>query len=101
MTCWRPSRVGRPWAAQRGGRRSILRWHALSGYSLELTQFTGGRVTIEDGTGALLAAIADAAVFDRRLDDPCRGGGRQRRDVEVHTRDGEAFTAAARSSPSR
>ena len=28
------------------GAVSALRWHALSGYSLELTQFTGGRVTI-------------------------------------------------------
>ena len=31
------------------GAVSILRWHALSGYSLELAQFTGGRVTIDGG----------------------------------------------------
>ncbi len=40
------------------GAVSVLRWHALSGYSLELTQQTGGRVTIVGGTGALLDAIA-------------------------------------------
>ena len=65
---------------------SILRWHALSGYSLELTQYTGGRVTIDGGTGALLSAIADAAPFDRRLSTPVAavsslrwGGGRDAR----------------------
>ena len=84
------------------GAVSILRWHALSGYSLELTQFTGGRVTIDGGTGALLAAIADAAVFDRRLETPvaavvaprrARGG--------AHARRRRVHRAAARSSPSR
>jgi monoamine oxidase len=77
------------------GAVSILRWHALSGYSLELAQFTGGRVTIDEGTGALLGAIADAAPFERRLEAPVaavatRGGG-----VEVTTRDGEALAAGA------
>ena len=70
------------------GAVSILRWHALSGYSLELAQFTGGRVTIERGTGALLDAIAGGAVFDRRLATPVaavvrngagRGGAHARR----------------------
>ena len=84
------------------GAVSILRWHALSGYSLELTQFTGGRVTIDDGTGALLAAIADAAAFDRRLATPvaavvaprrARGG--------AHARRRRVHRARARSSPSR
>ena len=77
------------------GAVAILRWHALSGYSLELTQFTGGRVTIDEGTEALLAAIADGAAFERRLATPVAsvvtGDGR----VEVHTRDGEAFVARA------
>jgi pseudooxynicotine dehydrogenase len=77
------------------GAVAILRWHALSGYSLELTQFTGGRVTIDEGTGALVAAIADAAAFERRLATPVasvvQGAGR----VEVHTRAGEAFVAGA------
>ena len=75
------------------GAVSILRWHALSGYSLELAQFTGGRVTIEHGTRALLDAIADAAVFDRRLATPVAAVVRNGKDVEVHTRAGDAFTA--------
>jgi len=77
------------------GAVAILRWHALSGYSLELTQFTGGRVTIDGGTGALVAAIADAAVFDRRLSTPVAAVARDGEDVEVHTRAGEAFVARA------
>jgi pseudooxynicotine dehydrogenase len=77
------------------GAVSILRWHALSGYSLELTQFTGGRVTIGGGTGALLAAIADAAVFDRRLAMPVAAVDSHDGRVEVHTRDGDAFAASA------
>ena len=40
------------------GAVSVLRWHALSGYSLALTQYTGGRVTLTDGTRGLLHAIA-------------------------------------------
>jgi monoamine oxidase len=74
---------------------AILRWHALSGHSLELTQFTGGRVTIDGGTGALLAAIADAAAFDRRLATPVAAVVHDGERVEVHTRAGEAFVAGA------
>ena len=77
------------------GAVAILRWHALSGYSLELTQFTGGRVTIDGGTGALLAAIADAAAYDRRLATPVARVARDGGEVEVHTRDGETFVAGA------
>jgi hypothetical protein len=77
------------------GAVAILRWHALSGYSLELTQFTGGRVTIDGGTGALLAGIADAAPFDRRLATPVAAVARDGGDVEVHTRAGEVFVARA------
>jgi monoamine oxidase len=73
---------------------SILRWHALSGYSLELAQFTGGRVTIDRGTGALLGAIADAAVFERRLETPVAAVARDDGGVEVHTRDGETLLAS-------
>jgi monoamine oxidase len=77
------------------GAVSVLRWHALSGYSLELTQFTGGRVTIVDGTRALLDAIAGAAPFERRLATPV-AAIRQRSDaVDVETRDGSGFTARA------
>ena len=76
------------------GAASILRWHALSGYSLELTQFTGGRVTIDGGTGALLAAIAGAASFDRKLETPVASVVRHDGHVEVHTRDGDEFVAS-------
>jgi monoamine oxidase len=77
------------------GAVSVLRWHALSGYSLELTQFTGGRVTLVDGTRALLDAIAGAAEFERRLATPV-AAIRQRGDrVEVETRDGSGFAARA------
>jgi pseudooxynicotine oxidase len=77
------------------GAVSVLRWHALSGYSLELTQFTGGRVTIVGGTRALLDAIASAAPFERLLGAPVaavRSGGDR---VEVETRDGTLFAARA------
>ena len=77
------------------GAVSILRWHALSGYSLELTQQTGGRVTIDEGTGALLASIADAAPYDRRLSTPVAAVDRSDDRVEVHTRAGEVFGARA------
>jgi monoamine oxidase len=70
------------------GAVSVLRWHALSGYSLALTQETGGRVTIDAGTGALLAAIADAAPFEHRLDTPVLSTARANGYVEVHTGNG-------------
>ena len=76
------------------GAVSVLRWHALSGYSLALTQYTGGRVTIAAGTGALLEAIGSAALIETRLDSPVAAvhalGGR----VEVETRAGELHDAA-------
>jgi monoamine oxidase len=77
------------------GAVSILRWHALSGYSLELAQFTGGRVTIDEGTGALLGAIADAAPFERRLEAPVAAVATRNGAVEVTTRDGEVHVAGA------
>jgi len=77
------------------GAVAVLRTHALSGYSLALAQFTGGRVTLADGTRALLEAIASAAPVETRLETPvaavrARGDG-----VEVETRSGELFEAAA------
>jgi monoamine oxidase len=77
------------------GAVSVLRWHALSGYSLELTQFTGGRVTIAGGTRALLEAIAGGGPVEHRLGTAV-AAVRQRGDrVEVETRDGSAFAARA------
>jgi monoamine oxidase len=77
------------------GAVSVLRWHALSGYSLALTQYTGGRVTLARGTGALLEAIATAAPAETLLETAVAAvrvrGGR----VEVETRTGELHDAAA------
>lgn len=77
------------------GAVSVLRWHALSGYSLELTQATGSQVQIEGGTGALLRAIAGRAPFAHRLRTPVaaiatRGGGDL---FEVVARDGSGWRA--------
>jgi monoamine oxidase len=77
------------------GAVSVLRWHALSGYSLELTQFTGGRVTIVGGTRALLDAIAAAAPFERRLGSTVAAITQRGDRVEVETRDGNGFAARA------
>jgi monoamine oxidase len=75
------------------GAVSVLRWHALSGYSLELTQFTGGRVTIVGGTRALLDAVASAAPFERRLATAVAAITQQGDRVEVETRAGYALSA--------
>jgi monoamine oxidase len=77
------------------GAVSILRWHALSGYSLALTQFTGGRVTIAEGTGALLASIAGGAEFESRLSTPVASVASANGGVEVETRAGESLSAGA------
>jgi pseudooxynicotine oxidase len=70
------------------GAVSVLRWHALSGYSLALTQFTGGRVTIDGGTGSLLAAIRGAAPFDVELETPVATIAVSDGGVQVTGRDG-------------
>jgi monoamine oxidase len=75
------------------GAASVLRWHALSGGSLALTQQTGGRITFRDGTGSLVQAIASGAEFETRLSTPVaavtqHGGG-----IEAHTRAGETLPA--------
>ena len=77
------------------GAVSVLRWHALSGYSLALTQYTGGRVTLAQGTGALLAAIAGGASFDVQLEAAVAAISQSESGVEVHLRAGEAITARA------
>ena len=75
------------------GAVSVLRWHALSGGSLALTQQTGGRITFRAGTQSLVQAIASGAEFETRLSTPVaavtqHGGG-----IEVRTRAGETLTA--------
>jgi pseudooxynicotine oxidase len=79
---------------EEAGAVSVLRWHALSGYSLALTQYTGGRVTLADGTGSLLNAIASAALFETRLDTPVAAVRARGDRVEVETRAGELHEAA-------
>jgi pseudooxynicotine oxidase len=77
------------------GAVSVLRWHALSGYSLELTQFTGGRVTIAGGTRALLQAIASRAPVDHRLSSAAAAISQRNGHVEIETRDGGVLAARA------
>ena len=77
------------------GAVSVLRWHALSGYSLALTQFTGGRVVIAQGTRALLNAIASGAPFERRLGTKVDVVSQRGGDVEVRTSEGAGFEARA------
>jgi pseudooxynicotine oxidase len=77
------------------GAVSVLRWHALSGYSLALTQYTGGRVTIARGTGALLEAIARAAPVERRLGTEAVTVAQHDGRVEIETADGGGCTARA------
>ena len=77
------------------GAVSVLRWHALSGYSLALTQYTGGRVTLADGTRALLEAIASAAPVDTRLTTEVAAVRARDGQVEVETRAGVLHEAKA------
>jgi pseudooxynicotine oxidase len=78
---------------EEAGAVSVLRWHALSGGSLALTQQTGGRITFRDGTQSLVQAIASGAEFETHLSTPVaavtQGGG----GIDVHTRAGETLTA--------
>ncbi len=77
------------------GAVSVLRWHGLSGYSLALTQYTGGRVTLADGTAALVQAIASGADFEVRLATPVAAVRAGRDRVEVETREGAVLAASA------
>jgi pseudooxynicotine oxidase len=77
------------------GAVSILRWHALSGRSLALTQYTGGRVTLSRGTDGLLRAIAGGADFETRLRTPVAAVVQGEGAVEVHDRAGGVHPAHA------
>ena len=77
------------------GAVSILRWHALSGGSLALTQFTGGRVTLTHGTDSLLRAIARGAEYETRLETPVSAIVQTASGVEVHDRSGGVHPAKA------
>src|SRR5919108_406921 len=75
------------------GAVSVLRWHALSGGSLALTQQTGGRITFREGTRSLVEAIARRVPFETRLATPVAAVTQGDERVEVHTREGETIPA--------
>lgn len=77
------------------GAAAILRWHVLSGSTLQLTQYTGGRVTLRQGTKSLLMAIADGAVYERELNSPVAAIEDDSAGVTVTARDGRAWRARA------
>jgi pseudooxynicotine oxidase len=77
------------------GAVSVLRWHALSGYSLALTQYTGGRVTLARGTRSLVEAIASGAPVERRLETVVTRIAQTDDGVEVETADGSAVAGRA------
>jgi monoamine oxidase len=73
------------------GALSIARWHQLSGGSLALTQYTGGRVTVREGTRSLLESIHRPDLHETRLSTPIAAIGQAPDRVEVHTRAGETL----------
>ncbi|HEY7004402.1 MAG TPA: NAD(P)/FAD-dependent oxidoreductase [Gaiellaceae bacterium] len=75
------------------GAVAVLRWHALSGRSLELTQETGGRLTFANGTQSLVQAIATRAPYEIRLQTPVAAVTQKDERVQVHTRAGETVEA--------
>ena len=78
---------------QEAGAVAVLRWHALSGGSLALTQQTGGRITFLDGTQSLVQAIWKKAPYETRLSTPVAAVTQRDGGVEVHTRAGETIQA--------
>ena len=77
------------------GALSVLRWHALSGHTLEGTQDTTGVYTIAEGTIAFLQPILDAAACETRLSTPVAAIEQDGDRVVVTTRAGEALPARA------
>ncbi|HET6656832.1 MAG TPA: FAD-dependent oxidoreductase, partial [Gaiellaceae bacterium] len=75
------------------GAVAVLRWHALSGGSLALTQQTGGRITFLDGTQSLVQAIWRKAPYETRLETPVAAVMQEDGRVEVHTRAGDTLQA--------
>jgi monoamine oxidase len=75
------------------GAVAVLRWHALSGGSLALTQQTGGRITFLNGTQSLVQAIATKAPYEIRLETPVAAVTQADGHVEVHTRAGDTIEA--------
>jgi monoamine oxidase len=77
------------------GAVAVLRWHALSGYSLELTQTAGGRVSMRSPTRSLLESVASGAQYERRLGERVVAVRQAGDRVEAQTRDGGGFAARA------
>ncbi len=75
------------------GAVSALRWHALSGFSLELTQETGGVYTFGAGTRGLIDSMAAQSPFAQWLSTPVQSIGRVANGVEVRTRKGDVLQA--------
>ncbi|HEY3614800.1 MAG TPA: FAD-dependent oxidoreductase, partial [Gaiellales bacterium] len=75
------------------GAVSVLRWHALSGYTLELTQETGGVYTFGAGTKGLIDAMAAQAPFPQWLSTPVDAVVPVSDGVEVRTRGGDVLRA--------
>jgi len=78
---------------EEAGAVAVLRWHALSGGSLALTQQTGGRITFLDGTQSLVQAIWRKAPYETRLSTPVAAVTQQDGGLELHTRAGETIPA--------
>ncbi len=76
------------------GALSIARWHQLSGGSLALTQYTGGRVTLREGTRSLLDSIHRPDLYETRLSTAVAAVTQAADRVEVHTRAGETIPGA-------
>jgi monoamine oxidase len=76
---------------EEAGAVAVLRWHALSGGTLHLTQETGGRVTFTRGTKSLVDAIASKAPFETRLTTPVAAVTQSDGGVQVQTREGETI----------
>jgi hypothetical protein len=81
--------------AHEAGAFAVVRWHVLSGSSLELTQYAGGRVTLQGGTQALLGAIAGGASVETRLETPVAAVRQTAGGVEVTTVAGDTIPARA------
>ncbi len=77
------------------GALAIVRWHALSGHSLALTQETAGGFAIAEGTIGLLQPILDAAACEVRLGAPVEAVEQAGDRVVVTLRSGEALPARA------
>jgi monoamine oxidase len=80
---------------EEAGAMSVLRWHALAGYRLELAQLAGGFVSIRGGTGALARAIAPKERVETRLGPPVACVRQASGRVEVEPRAGEGIRARA------